>query len=105
MYFVMTRSKLLWHTKTQILATDISKQHEILHRFQVQLVCDLIHCRLLIDMLTCCVVINSSYSGRYVYGHSSFEVITFCMSRRRRKMYCGHSRLSVCLSVCLRVSV
>jgi len=24
-------------------------------------------------------------------------IITFCMSRRRREMYCGHARLSVCL--------
>jgi len=24
--------------------------------------------------------------------------ITFCVSRRRRKMYCGHARLCVCLS-------
>jgi len=30
------------------------------------------------------------------------KVITFCMSRRRRKMYCGHTRLCVCLSVCPR---
>ena len=29
--------------------------------------------------------------------------ITFCVSRRRRKMYCGHARLCVCLSVCLSV--
>ena len=31
-------------------------------------------------------------------------VITFCVSRRRRKMYCGHARLCVCvcLSVCPR---
>jgi len=28
-------------------------------------------------------------------------LITFCVSRRRRKMYCGHARLCVCLSVCL----
>jgi len=27
------------------------------------------------------------------------SVITFCVSRRRRKMYCGHARLSVCVSV------
>jgi len=27
--------------------------------------------------------------------------ITFCVSRRRREMYSGHVRLSVCLSVCL----
>jgi len=26
-------------------------------------------------------------------------VITFCVSRIRRKMYCGHARLCVCLSL------
>jgi len=26
-------------------------------------------------------------------------VVTFCVSRRRRKMYCGYMRLCVCLSV------
>jgi len=31
--------------------------------------------------------------------------ITFCVSRRRRKMYCGHTRLCVCLSVCVHVFV
>jgi len=36
---------------------------------------------------------------------SYFSIITFCVSRRRRKMYCGHARLSVCVSVCLSVSV
>ena len=32
-------------------------------------------------------------------------VVTFCVSRRRRKrkMYCGHARLCVCVSVCLYV--
>jgi len=30
-------------------------------------------------------------------------VITFCVSRRRRRMYCGHARLCVCLSVCVSV--
>jgi len=30
-------------------------------------------------------------------------IITFCVSRRRRKMYCGHARLCVCVSVCLSV--
>ena len=29
-------------------------------------------------------------------------LVTFCVSRRRRKMYCGHSRLCVCLCVCPR---
>ena len=28
--------------------------------------------------------------------------ITFCVSRRRRKMYCGHARLCVCLSAAVR---
>ena len=27
------------------------------------------------------------------------SIVTFCVSRRRRKMYCGHARLCVCLSV------
>jgi len=30
-------------------------------------------------------------------------IFTFCVSRRRCKMYCGHPRLCVCLSVCLYV--
>jgi len=30
-----------------------------------------------------------------------FEFITFRVSRRRREMYCGHARLSVCLPVCV----
>jgi len=32
-------------------------------------------------------------------------LVTFCVSRRRRKMYCGHARLclSVCVCVCLTV--
>jgi len=29
-------------------------------------------------------------------------VITFCVNRRRRKMYCGHVRLCVCLSAAVR---
>jgi len=33
------------------------------------------------------------------------RLITFCMSRRRRQMYCGHARLCVCMSVCLSASV
>jgi len=32
-------------------------------------------------------------------------IITFCVSRRRSKMYCGHARLCVCLSVCLSAAV
>ena len=34
-----------------------------------------------------------------------YTVITFRVSRRRRKMYCGHARLCVCLCVCLSVSL
>ena len=33
------------------------------------------------------------------YTHTAAAVVTFCVSRRRRKMYCGHACLSVCLSV------
>ena len=32
-------------------------------------------------------------------------LVTFCMSRRRRKMYCGHARLCVCVCVCVCLSV
>ena len=32
-------------------------------------------------------------------------VVTFCVSRRRRKMYCGHARLFVCVSLCVCLSV
>jgi len=38
----------------------------------------------------------------YLFYH---HLVTFCMNRRRREMYCGHSRLCVCVSVCLSVSV
>jgi len=30
-------------------------------------------------------------------------IITFCVSRRQRKMYCGHVRLCVCVCFCLSV--
>jgi len=32
---------------------------------------------------------------------TSRYIITFRVSRRRREMYCGHTRLCVCVSVCL----
>ena len=35
----------------------------------------------------------------------TMTVITFCVSRRRRKMCCGHARLCVCVSVCLSAVV
>ena len=31
--------------------------------------------------------------------------ITFCVTRRRRKMYCIHARLCVCVCVCLSAAV
>jgi len=33
---------------------------------------------------------------------SMHALVTFCVSRRRRKMYCGHARLCVCVCVCPR---
>ena len=42
---------------------------------------------------------------RRCVGIFSYFFITFCMSRRRRKVHCGHSRLCVCLSVCLSAAV
>jgi len=35
--------------------------------------------------------------------NNSGYVVTFCVSRRRRKMYCGHARLCVCVCVCVSV--
>ena len=40
----------------------------------------------------------SIFDTRVTIVHRSIPVITFCVSRRRRKMYCGHACLSVCLS-------
>ena len=31
-----------------------------------------------------------------------YTLITVCVSRRRRKMYCGHARMCVCLSAAVR---
>ena len=41
------------------------------------------------------------------YPRAKLSIITFCVSRRRRKMYCGHVRLclSVCVCVCLSAAV
>jgi len=36
---------------------------------------------------------------------SHLLIITFCVSRSRRKMYCGHVLLCVCVSVCLSAAV
>jgi len=42
-----------------------------------------------------------------ILGFFVFFLTTFCVSRRRRQMYCGHARLCVCVCVCvcLRLSV
>ena len=50
--------------------------------------------------------IISSFSTTFAtkfHLKSSLCIITFCVSRRRREMYCGHVRLCVCLSVCGRM--
>ena len=47
------------------------------------------------SVTACCVISRRNQS-------CLCGVITFCVSRRRRKMYCGHARLCVCLSVCPR---
>ena len=41
----------------------------------------------------------------YQKNTQSLAMFTFCVSRRRRKMYCGHARLCVCLCVCLSAAV
>ena len=33
------------------------------------------------------------------------KLFTFCVSRRRRKMYCGHARLCVSVCVCLSAAI
>ena len=33
------------------------------------------------------------------------SLVTFCVSRRRRRVYCGHARLCVYVSVCLSAAV
>jgi len=41
--------------------------------------------------------------GQPLVRTSLLRFITFRVSRRRRKMYCGHARLCVCVCVCVRV--
>ena len=38
-----------------------------------------------------------------VHAFVDLVILTFCMSRRRREMYCGHAHLCVCLSMCVSV--
>jgi len=54
-------------------------------------------------IISCHTTTNTKafYMVTAVHRHrhdTSATVITFCVSRRRRKMYCGHARLCVCLS-------
>jgi len=53
-------------------------------------------------------MVNIFYSSKSIakkagtlYPDTLAYIITFCVSHRRRKMYCGHARLCVCLSVCV----
>jgi len=41
---------------------------------------------------------RAALAGRLVLPVSRNFLITFCVSRRRREMYCGHARLYGCLS-------
>ena len=45
----------------------------------------------------------SSPQRCYPHPHRLRTVITFCVSRRRRKMYCGHASLCVCVCACVFV--
>jgi len=45
---------------------------------------------------------NKDNYKRYIVTHYASRIFTFCVSRRRRKMYCGHARLCVCLSAAVR---
>jgi len=47
-------------------------------------------------------VVNEYWTLVMVRDQHTHRLVTFRVSRRRRKMYCGHARLCVCLSVCPR---
>ena len=55
-----------------------------------------------------CKAVPGLVEGMYLMGKAKFlsgelqDLITFCVSRRRRKMYCGHACLCVCLSAAVR---
>jgi len=59
------------------------------------------HARLTSVSLTCG---KTSYLATVSCVHLC-SLFTFCVSRRRRKMYCGHARLCVCVCVCVCLSV
>jgi len=50
-----------------------------------------------------CHLYSAVRPSRWASAH--VLVITFCVSRRRRKMYCGHARLCVYLCACLSADV
>ena len=44
--------------------------------------------------------VHSNVVLKYKFiGNKTKFIITFCVSRRRRKIYCGHARLCVCVSM------
>jgi len=84
-YPLLTTSALYWIT-TNISATYTSWPS-----------CSFLHW-----LLTFCTYHHLGFI--HIYSHTSIlhitlPFITFCVSCRRCEMYCGHARLSVCLSV------
>jgi len=51
------------------------------------------------------LIVFALFLGRVLILIPPIVVVTFCVSHRRRKMYCGHARLFVCQSVCVSVCV
>jgi len=52
--------------------------------------------------LDCILIDTVCLITSYCFGKLLTQcLITFCVSRRRRKMYCGHARLCVCVCVCV----
>jgi len=58
-----------------------------------------------LSLLTIYTQLTVALSAHYIYTQltvalsAHYNLVTFCVNRRQRKMYCGHARLSVCLSV------
>ena len=48
---------------------------------------------------------DSNPFRKFINDITLIEIITLSVSRRRRKMNCGHARLCVCLCVCLSAAV
>ena len=47
------------------------------------------------------LAVRQPLSLHAVSKNARLSFLTFCVSRRQRKMYCGHARLCVCLCVCV----